>query len=146
MLGGINTNVRHRGVVFHVQTEDSGRASPRLVTHVYHQGTILASDRHDYRDRLDEPDLPRLVRGLLDEQHHGMVRRLRAGAFDDVIRERLGPNVFGEGDDPPLAAPVAESLTASGGPPVRTAEEAPLDEIVLDWLVERARKRQPAPR
>ena len=41
MIIGANTNVRHRGVLFHVQTEDSGRSNPHVISHLYHQGTIV---------------------------------------------------------------------------------------------------------
>src|SRR5882724_11426117 len=37
---GYNHNVRYRGLVFHVQTEDSGVASPHLFTHLFHTGVI----------------------------------------------------------------------------------------------------------
>src|SRR5262245_18055169 len=48
MIIGANTNVRHRGVTFHVQTEDSGRANPHVISHLYHHGTILASEKTEY--------------------------------------------------------------------------------------------------
>jgi len=32
MLSGFNTNFRYRGVLFHVQTEDSGRGNPHVIT------------------------------------------------------------------------------------------------------------------
>ena len=44
MITGSNTNVRHRGKLFHVQTEDSGRRNPHVISHVYYRGTILASE------------------------------------------------------------------------------------------------------
>jgi hypothetical protein len=40
---GFNHNIRHRGVVFHVQTEDSGVDNPHLFTHLFHGGTILST-------------------------------------------------------------------------------------------------------
>ena len=32
MVGGFNTNVRYRGRIYHVQTEDGGAESPQIVT------------------------------------------------------------------------------------------------------------------
>src|SRR5688572_31576936 len=35
---GFNNNVRHRGRIFHIQTEDSGVRFPRIVTHLFADG------------------------------------------------------------------------------------------------------------
>ena len=94
MLTGYNTNCAHRGVAFHVQTEDSGRERPRIATHLFHGGTILASATRDYADLLESPDLDREVKGLLESQHQAMLRRLVAGELDSRLAERLGPEVF----------------------------------------------------
>ena len=45
MITGFNTNVRHGGRVFHVQTEDSGLAHPHVISHLYYGGTILGSEK-----------------------------------------------------------------------------------------------------
>ena len=37
-LLGFNNNVRHRGRVFHIQTEDSGIRHARIVTHLFADG------------------------------------------------------------------------------------------------------------
>ena len=90
MITGANTNVRHRGVVYHVQTEDSGLANPRIISHLYHGGTILASEKTDYGDKVDQENLEAVVRGLIEAQHKQMLDRLKQGDFDAAIAERLG--------------------------------------------------------
>ena len=90
MLLGKNTNVRHAGVVFHVQTEDSGVARPHVITHLYHQGTILASEKRRYAELVKRPDLEARVRALMDEQHERMHGKLRSGELDGLLGERLG--------------------------------------------------------
>jgi hypothetical protein len=90
MLLGKNTNVRHEGVVFHVQTEDSGVARPHVITHLYHQGTILASEKRSYAELVKRPDLEARVRALMDEQHERMLGKLRSGELDGLLGERLG--------------------------------------------------------
>jgi hypothetical protein len=45
---GYNHNFRHRGLVFHVQTEDSGVDNPHIFTHLFHGGVILSSRKLDY--------------------------------------------------------------------------------------------------
>ncbi|MEN8184244.1 MAG: hypothetical protein ABFS46_17090, partial [Myxococcota bacterium] len=82
---GFNTNIRYRGVQFHVQTEDSGAARPHVVTHLYHGGTILASEKSGYSELVEERDLEARVRALMGEQHQEMVRRLQSGELDGVL-------------------------------------------------------------
>ena len=35
---GFNNNVRHKGRVFHIQTEDSGIKHPHIITHLFADG------------------------------------------------------------------------------------------------------------
>ena len=67
MITGYNANVRHGERLFHVQTEDSGRAHPHVITHLYYEGTILASEKREYAELLDAPDLVARVRRLMEE-------------------------------------------------------------------------------
>ena len=68
--------------VYHVQTEDSGRNQPHVISHLYHGGTILASEKRDYSEHLLEvrPISATLVRGLMDEQHRAMLATARRPA------------------------------------------------------------------
>jgi hypothetical protein len=150
MISGFNTNVRHRGVVFHVQTEDSGRAHPHVITHLYQGGTILASEKRGYADRVADRDLASIVKALMEAQHGAMVDRLRKGELDGIIAERLGAGVFGDAREStgtsghtqpavqPRAAAPAPRRAAPQGP-----AEPPLDELILDYLVEATRKQRP---
>jgi hypothetical protein len=147
MLSGFNTNVRHRGVLFHVQTEDSGRSHPHVITHLYHGGTILASEKGDYQQLLGEDDLPGRVRALMEGQHAAMLERLRAGELDEQLAERLGPDVFAPTRSEATAshtqrtAPAAPPKAAAPrqAPPKALADR-PLDELILDYLVESTRR------
>ena len=82
MITGFNHNITYKGEVFHVQTEDSGIASPRIVTLLYKGGVILCSHRINYGDVLDHPGLPALVEAMMKDQHKQMMRRLKSGEFD----------------------------------------------------------------
>ena len=75
---GYNHNVRHKGHLFHVQTEDSGLSRPVLTTHVFIEGTILATMRAQYT--VDEPDP--IVQKRMQDQHKTMLKRVRDGEFD----------------------------------------------------------------
>ena len=146
MLSGYNTNVHHRGVEFHVQTEDSGRAHPHLITHLYHGGTILASEKRSYAELLEAPDLDDQLKELMEIQHLAMVERLRGGGLDHEISDRLdgifepadAEGVTGSQTQPALRARAeAGPHGAAGG---RPAVDPPLDELVLDYLVSRAQR------
>jgi hypothetical protein len=45
---GYNHNVRYRGLVFHVQTEDSGVLAPHVFTHLFYEGVILSTRKLVY--------------------------------------------------------------------------------------------------
>ena len=165
MLSGFNTNYRYRGVLFHVQTEDSGVENPHVITHLFHGGNILASQKLDYSESLQAgTDLESVVRALMESQHKAMLQGLRDGVRDGVILERLGSGALdAESDDtnsatqsdprpaPPAraegaqrapAAPPAPPARSSRGFGERVVSEKPLDEVVLEYLVENARKRK----
>ena len=228
MLSGFNTNFRYRGVLFHVQTEDSGRDNPHVITHLFHGGNIMASHKRDYSMLLDDEDIEDAVRKLMETQHKAMLKQLSRGEHDAVIGQRLGPDVFrldvdmqakpssATEDAPPLvvaehtevgfddalsSSPSDDSILepefASDGPPIepdstdaedpantglgdasagiaepptpsspptskpskrskpnqlsrvfgdRVVSEKPLDEVVLDYLVDNARKRKRQPK
>lgn len=110
---GFNTNFRHRDVVFHVQTEDSGRANPHVITHLFHGGNIIASVKRDYSDLLAEADLEGAVRKLMESQHKAMLKQLSRGELDAAIQERLGTGIFA-GDSGSVAADRTPGLTGRG--------------------------------
>jgi hypothetical protein len=85
-LLGYNNNVRHRGKVFHIQTEDSGVARPHIITHLFMDGgRILKSVKTSYAEQVGTPDMVETVRRMMKEQHKAMFTALREGAFDPVI-------------------------------------------------------------
>jgi len=189
MLSGFNTNVRHKGVLFHVQTEDSGRDHPHVITHLFHGGNILASEKQSYAHLLGEDEaLEPQVKRLMDEQHGAMLEQLRSGVHDRVIRERLGsgaasaavPASSADRTEPPRSPsalpprrpsapptshapskkpaprpsdargprPAAKPTSPAPSGPVASDPSAaasdrqrPLDEVVLDYLLESARQR-----
>jgi hypothetical protein len=89
---GFNNNVRHRGRIFHIQTEDSGVRFPRIVTHLFADGgRIIKTTKTDYSEHLQRVDLAQVVRGIMKEQHKAMFTSLRSGAFDPLLEKALGP-------------------------------------------------------
>jgi hypothetical protein len=154
VITGFNTNVRYSGRVYHVQTEDSGRNNPHVISHLYHSGVILASEKREYGDLLGSEELTGLVRRLMEGQHRGMLERLRRGEFDELIAERLeDPNASTGSDEvsePLTEKPEAEAPEQAEGAAAQEDERAfgegivsekPLDEVILEYLVEKARNR-----
>jgi len=131
MLTGFNTNIRHRGVLFHVQSEDSGRAHPHIITHLYYGGTIIASEKSSYSSKLDSDDLEDLVRQQMESQHKAFLKRLVARLFDEKILERLGNEVFTDVGDTKSTARPADTQPALSEPPAPAASpvqpEAPAE-------------------
>jgi hypothetical protein len=82
MVFGFNHNVRYKGEVFHVQTEDSGVAAPHIITLLYKGGVILASKKTSYADILKIENLDAVVEELMKDQHKAMMRCLKAGELD----------------------------------------------------------------
>ena len=88
MVVGFNHNFRYQGEVYHVQTEDSGLKNPHIITLLYRGGTILASKKTSYADIAKVDNLEQVVEDLMKEQHKEMLRRLKDGEFDDIIKGR----------------------------------------------------------
>ncbi|MBA3397229.1 MAG: hypothetical protein H0T89_31675 [Deltaproteobacteria bacterium] len=78
---GYNHNVRYRGLVFHVQTEDSGMASPHLFTHLFHGGVIISTRKLVYDSGAAEES----IKSLMQAQHKAVMKDLKKGTFDDKI-------------------------------------------------------------
>jgi hypothetical protein len=88
VVGGFNTNVRYRGRILHVQTEDSGPARPHIVTLVYEGGTILYSRKQEYRNPAECGT--EVVRERMESQHRDVVVELKAGRLDEELG--IGPS------------------------------------------------------
>jgi len=82
-LTGFNNNFRHKGKVYHLQTEDSGEGHPHIITHVFVDGHIIATRKTSYEHLTEEADLKEHVRTMMREQHKAMALAIRDGMFDD---------------------------------------------------------------
>lgn len=84
MVVGFNHNIKHKGKMYHIQTEDSGLENPHIITHLFVGGNILASKKTSYADIVGAENLPQVVRELMEEQHKEMLRNLINGVYDDI--------------------------------------------------------------
>jgi hypothetical protein len=93
-LLGFNNNVKHRGRLFHIQTEDSGVRHPHVITHLFMDGgRILKTVKTSYAQHVGTEKLAELVRDLMKEQHKMMFIALRDGQFDYVLDPDEAPPV-----------------------------------------------------
>lgn len=107
-LLGYNTNVRHGGKLFHIQTEDSGLKHPHIITHLFADGgRIIASKKTTYAEFIGEPNVHDRVKKMMRDQHKGMFIELRDGAYDEEVEIPAAPKPAGRASDLPKVPPVA---------------------------------------
>ncbi len=82
----MNTNIRHKGKLFHVQTEDSGLSHPHIITHLFAEGAIVATRKTSYQEHAASANLGEIVKKLMKESHREMLIALRDGKFDGAGR------------------------------------------------------------
>ncbi len=111
MITGFNTDVKFRGLVYHVQTEDKGKVNPLIETLIYKGGEILASRRLPYAELVKDKDTEAAIARLMEEQHKAMILEVKRGKFAPAEERRA---------EEPRSADLS------------------LDEIVLAWLAARA--------
>ena len=100
---GYNHNIRYRGLVFHVQTEDSGVDNPHVFTHVFYGGVIVSTRKLTY----DGDSAEDVVKSLMQAQHKALLKELKHGKLDDKIDQYFGDNPDLEPASPPVATPPA---------------------------------------
>ena len=137
MVLGFNHNIMYNGEIFHIQTEDSGIATPHIITLLYRGGTIISSKKTSYADIIKVDDIEKVVEELMKDQHKEMLRRLKSGEFDE---RAFGPASAGtdntaeenktEPDSPQESAAPLQSATND-----THKHQLSLDEIILDYLV-----------
>jgi hypothetical protein len=136
MVPGFNHNILYKGVLFHIQTEDSGTKKPLITTLLYRDGTIIASRKTDYSDIITADMLEKVVEDLMKEQHKEMLRRLKSGEFDGrAFPDGAGDPVH-EPADESGTTPLQETSDQPLLPPTETTRhEKTLDEMIFDYLV-----------
>ena len=117
MVVGYNHNIKYKGEIFHIQTEDSGVNNPHIITLLYRGGNIIASKKTSYADIVKMDNLNQIVEELMKEQHKDMLRRLKNAEFDarlgleDTEADAPAPAV------PPAAEPVPPATQAAAPTP-----------------------------
>ena len=78
MLMGFNTDIKHEGITYHVQTEP--RKDARIETTVYSGGAVIHRLKVSYQDLLDSPDCrEEEIKQRIKDQHRQVIARVRGG-------------------------------------------------------------------
>jgi hypothetical protein len=126
MVVGYNHNIKYKGEIFHIQTEDSGVNTPHIITLLYRGGNIIASKKTSYADIVKMDNLTHIVEELMKEQHKDMLRRLKNAEFDARLGlEGVEAEPAASPVTPPGAAPVPRPVPPPAAPPLPTAAPAP---------------------
>src|SRR5712671_4981453 len=106
-LLGYNTNVRHKGKLYHIQTEDSGVKHPHIITHLFADGgRIIASKKTNYAQYIGSDTLKEIVKRLMQEQHKELFIALRDCVYDED-QDAAQPSA--QGDKAPAAEAEAKA-------------------------------------
>ena len=109
-LVGYNTNVRHKGNLYHIQTEDSGVKRPHVITQLFADGGhIIASEKTSYEEHVGAENLAELVKKLMQEQHKRVFIALRDGVYDEDGDDDAARD---PGEDKPVTTEVLEHAAA----------------------------------
>lgn len=144
MITGYNTDVSHRDLVLHVQTEDKGTEMATIESLVYVGGQIIGKRRSGYREVVDSGGGKAAIVEIMDRQHRLMIAEIRNGQYDDQLLEQglvtTAPTEMAGGDGqtlPPWLDEDSEPVTLAAVPTSRD-EGGSLDDIILEYLDSKA--------
>lgn len=128
MIPGFNHNILHKGILFHVQTEDSGVKNPHIITHLFVGGNIIATKKTSYADIVTSDKMNEVVREIMQEQHKDMMKNLKNGIYDthQLVREAMAKG--------PVSETRAKEISRQEGFGADLLSEKSLDEVILDYL------------
>jgi hypothetical protein len=90
MVMGFNTDIKHDGVVYHVETEPR-KKDAGIDTTVYTRGAVIHRLKSSYQDLLNSPDYSDdKLKHRLEEQHRLIIARIRGGEIKPAP-EHAGP-------------------------------------------------------
>jgi hypothetical protein len=119
VIVGFNTDIKHRGRVFHAQTEDKGRDNPLIETLVYTKGQILDAHHTRYDEMAQAGYDEKHVVNLMEDQHRRVIALIKSGHY-------LTPE-----EKAAAEREAAERERAIGS---RSHDERSLDDLVYDWI------------
>ncbi len=84
-MQGFNTELKHKGVIFHIQTQDKGLGAQYVESLIYCSGKVLASRKTFYTSFLNSPDLNEKINQIIKTQHRQILKEISEGKFDRFL-------------------------------------------------------------
>lgn len=83
ILSGFNHNLKYKGKIYHIQTEDCGFSNPFILSHIFLDGMVIDTVRESYSAILSEgEEVQKKVEELMKKQHLIVIKRLISGFYD----------------------------------------------------------------
>ena len=130
MLTGYNTDIKHDGTIFHIQTEDGGESNPVIVSLVYQGGRILASKKTSYAQIVGTEDFLSQLRTMLEDQHRAMLRAVKKGTLPAIAEAEASSKST---DIATKTSEVSEAPPQASRDP-KSFKEKNLDQVILEYL------------
>jgi hypothetical protein len=135
VIPGFNHNIKYKGIMFHIQTEDSGVTNPHVITHIFIGGNIVATKKTNYNDIIKADRMEEVVKEIMEEQHKKVMKDLLQGAYDEnpLVQSALPKTITLE--QMKKQEERAEQFEAD------LLSDKSLDEVILDYLVDESEKK-----
>lgn len=88
MITGYNSEIDYGGVTYHIQTEDMGEGSQKIITHVFKGGAILLSKKTSYEHLLTDGPDEHKVKSLMNDQHKTIMKIIQSGKLE-TLRQKI---------------------------------------------------------
>jgi tetratricopeptide (TPR) repeat protein len=72
-LHEFSSNITVDNVTYHVQTEDMGKKSSRIITNIYLHGEVVAAKKSDYSHLLKLRDFEAKIASMMEKQHRSVI-------------------------------------------------------------------------
>jgi hypothetical protein len=119
MIVGFNTDIKHRGKVYHCQTEDKGKDNPLVETLLYTKGQIHEALQTRYDHLLGDGYDEKKVLQLMEAQHKRGIELIKSDKY-------LSPEERAQAEKERAAKERAIGAMRE--------DERSLDELVADWV------------
>jgi hypothetical protein len=84
-MAGFNSEIKYKGGLYHIQTQDKGPAAQYVESFVYKSGKLLSSRKTFYTQLLLSPLLREKIQQIMEEQHNTLLKEIAEGKFDHIL-------------------------------------------------------------
>lgn len=84
-MPGINTQIKYKGLSFHIQTQDKGESAKYIESFIYKAGKIIYSRKTPYTSLINRPDFKQQMIQLMKKQHLTFIHEISDGKCDRYL-------------------------------------------------------------